>query len=454
MAKDNIKALDKFQNKIEKIKSFLAGLRTTPPPPPLPTEEQPAGGEGAPSRTGTKTLSTLAKAKSQTARTIERIRTALKMLDSLNEKGSIKLEEYFRRRKELLDRQFQAEMEYLQRKRAAEKDPEKRLAIEDRLFEKEQEHKRALIELTDKQAEAEKSLAEHKQRINQMLEDIRLRATSTEGAGDLQAQFQAEQAEMDDRHQEEIERLRSLNAEKATIDEAYRMQKLEKDKLLADQERRLQEYQLNTAKDVAGGMAQIFSNLYELTGRKQKEFFYLSKAAALAQAIINTSQAVTKALAQGGIMGPVMAAIIAAQGAVQIATITAQRLAGGGPVSGWSPHEKADNVPIWATAGEWVIPVRAARYYGARVMEAIRTMKMPKSVFSGLSLPTFSPPSLPSYSFAGGGQVPAGGPAGLTIINVTDPREIDAYLAGSDGQNAILNVLSSRSEAVKRILVG
>jgi len=451
MAEDNVKAMDRFRDKIEKVKSFLEGLRTTPPPPPPPGEEAP--GKGTPGTTEAKTLSALAKTKSETARTIERARTALKMLDGLNEKGSIKLEEFFRRRKELLDRQFQAEIEYLRKKRDAEKDPERRLAVEDEIFGKEQAHKRALIELADKQAEAERRLAEQKQRISQMLEDIRLRAASTEGAGDLQARFQAEQAEMDGRHREEIERLRSLNAEKAAIDEAYRMQKLEKDKLLADQERRLQEYRLNTAGEVAGGMAQIFSNLYELTGRKQKEFFYLSKAAALAQAIINTAQAATKALAQGGIMGPVMAAVIAAQGAVQIATITAQRLAAGGPVSGISPHEKADNIPIWATAGEWVIPVRAARYYGARVMEAIRTMKMPRSVFTGLSLPAFSPPALPSYSFAGGGQVPAAGaPAGLTIINVTDPREIDSYLAGSEGQDAILNVLSSRAESVKRIL--
>ena len=455
-AKEKLKELAHGTTYLSRIKGFFkdvdAKLKAEAAQPTLPQRTAPAANE-PPAKTEAKTLSALARIKSQTARTVERIKTALKMLDSLNEKGSIKLEEYFRRRKELLDEQFQAEIKYLQKKRDAEKDPEKRLAIEDEIFRKEQEHKRALIELTDKQAEAERRLTEQKQRIAQMLEDIRLRATSTEGAGDLQAQFQAEQAEMDRRHREEIERLRSLNAEKAAIDEAYRMQKLEKDKLLADQERRLQEYRLNTAKDVAGGMAQVFSNLYELTGRKQKEFFYLSKAAALAQAIINTSQAITKALAQGGIMGPVMAAVIAAQGAAQIARISAQRLAGGGPILGYSPHEKADNIPIWATAGEWIIPVRAARYYGARVMEAIRTMKIPKSVFAGLSLPAFSPPSLPSYSFAGGGQIPAAGATGLTIINVTDPREIDAYLATSEGQDAILNVLSSRAETVRRILV-
>ena len=52
-----------------------------------------------------------------------------------------------------------------------------------------------------------------------------------------------------------------------------------------------------------------------------------------------------------------------------------------------------------------------------------------------------------------GGEIPAAGATGLTIINVTDPREIDAYLATSEGQEAILNVLSSRAETLRRILV-
>jgi len=149
-----------------------------------------------------------------------------------------------------------------------------------------------------------------------------------------------------------------------------------------------------------------------------------------------------------------LAASIVAQGAVQIATITAQRLAEGGPILGYSPHEKADNIPVWATAGEWIIPVRAARYYGARVMEAIRTMKIPRSLFEGFSLPSYSMPSIPSSGFAAGGQVSGASSMGLTIINVTDPREIDAYLATSEGQDAILNVLSSRAEALRRIIVG
>jgi hypothetical protein len=49
------------------------------------------------------------------------------------------------------------------------------------------------------------------------------------------------------------------------------------------------------------------------------------KAFSLAQAIINIHEAITKALAQGGaILGPIMAAVVAAAGAIQIKAIMSQ----------------------------------------------------------------------------------------------------------------------------------
>jgi len=48
------------------------------------------------------------------------------------------------------------------------------------------------------------------------------------------------------------------------------------------------------------------------------------KAASLAQAIINVAEGISKALAQGGIFGPILAAAVAAMGAVQIKLITQQ----------------------------------------------------------------------------------------------------------------------------------
>ena len=56
----------------------------------------------------------------------------------------------------------------------------------------------------------------------------------------------------------------------------------------------------------------------------------LGKAVALAQAGINISQGITKALAQGGILGIGMGAIVAAAGAIQIKKIASAKTLGGG----------------------------------------------------------------------------------------------------------------------------
>jgi hypothetical protein len=58
--------------------------------------------------------------------------------------------------------------------------------------------------------------------------------------------------------------------------------------------------------------------------------FDKSKAAAIAAAIINTAQGITRALAQGGIFGWAQAALIAATGAVQIAKIRSTSSSSGG----------------------------------------------------------------------------------------------------------------------------
>ncbi len=58
---------------------------------------------------------------------------------------------------------------------------------------------------------------------------------------------------------------------------------------------------------------------------KQKEFFFIGKAAALGMATINGAEAITKAWAQGGILGAIMAPLVALAVGVQIAAIGAQQ---------------------------------------------------------------------------------------------------------------------------------
>lgn len=54
------------------------------------------------------------------------------------------------------------------------------------------------------------------------------------------------------------------------------------------------------------------------------------------------------------------------------------RFAVGGQVQGSSPHDRADNIPAWLTANEFVQPVDSVRHYGVDFMESVRTKRFPK----------------------------------------------------------------------------
>ncbi len=59
--------------------------------------------------------------------------------------------------------------------------------------------------------------------------------------------------------------------------------------------------------------------------------------------------------------------------------------ADGGQVGGWSPHSRADNIPAWLTANEWVHPVASVNYYGPQVMRAIQHRQVPREVLEGFA---------------------------------------------------------------------
>ena len=53
-----------------------------------------------------------------------------------------------------------------------------------------------------------------------------------------------------------------------------------------------------------------------------------------------------------------------------------QTYATGGTVRGYSPHDKADNIPAWLTANEYVQPVAAVRHYGTDFIAWISTKEL------------------------------------------------------------------------------
>ncbi|WP_028320375.1 hypothetical protein [Desulfatiglans anilini] len=436
---------------------------------------------------------TEARAQSRVTRSEADLSLELAKLEQLYDQGKVSLQAYFTRRRAIIDEQYTTEIESLKALAVLQKDKNELLAIEDQIYEKEIAYKQALIELTGEQTAAEKRLIESKKDLDNLLADMRLRADQGAVGQGLGATFQTELGEMDRRHADERESFMSLLNDKlgaemsyyeqrAAIDELYRIQKQEKDQLLADQEQRLMEARLTMAQDVASGMSEIFGTLYDLTGKSVKELFYLQKAAAIAEAMINAHLAASKALAEGGpYMGPIMAGVQYALGMVRVASIVAQKLAFGGPVrpvrkqtaggriAGSSPTETADNVPILATAGEYMHPVSAVRYYGVRVMEAIRRKMIPRESLQAL-IQTISVPLMPgppAFALAAGGQIspaatfealaPQDGRGdsrekGMDIVNIIDPQLFDRYMATSSGRRSMLNFISENSFQVRRAL--
>lgn len=79
----------------------------------------------------------------------------------------------------------------------------------------------------------------------------------------------------------------------------------------------------------------------------------------------------------------------------------------GGPLPGWAPHDRADNVAYWGTPGEWVIQRPAVRYWGEDFLRAINAGKMPRFAFGGqIGGSAVSRLRIPTVSTGGVGSQP------------------------------------------------
>ena len=65
--------------------------------------------------------------------------------------------------------------------------------------------------------------------------------------------------------------------------------------------------------------------------------------------------------------------------------INAGMKAQGGEIEGVSSFNQHDNIPIMATAGEYMQPVDTVNYYGKDTMEALRQRKIPKGLLEGFA---------------------------------------------------------------------
>jgi hypothetical protein len=83
----------------------------------------------------------------------------------------------------------------------------------------------------------------------------------------------------------------------------------------------------------------------------------------------------------------------------------------GGVVKGSSPTSKSDDKIIRVTSGEYVQPVASVKYYGRRMMDAIRTRAIPRDALSKI-VTRIHIPAVPSvehrFAYATGGPVTRG----------------------------------------------
>jgi len=122
-----------------------------------------------------------------------------------------------------------------------------------------------------------------------------------------------------------------------------------------EQQRKLN--MINTVGTMIGAFAQLNTAL--------KGNAKLSQALLIGETIMNTSAAIMKILAQGGIFATPLAIAAGITGAAQVATIASQKFADGGWTSG-NGNSRSDNIPAMLSPGERVVSVREVQRMGGR----------------------------------------------------------------------------------------
>lgn len=421
------------------------------------TEEGPANLAGRQGKQA-ETASMEARLKAQLTVFKAQSSLALTTLDILYKEGSRSLEEYFGEREALITERYDREIALAQEAARKATTADKREVAEANVAALEIKQQEELTKLQQQQADAKKKLRMDEMSTEQMLADMRTRIME-EGMDKERAMYEKQMLELEQRQAQEIEALREQKATIEQINDAHRLHELEQEKLLNDQKEALRQKQWENASTVASGISDVFGQLYQDSGETVKEFFYLQKAAAVAEALINAHVAASNALKEGGTyMGPVLAAIHYAKAMMYVSQIRSQKLAAGGEVLGHSPSPTADNIPIDATAGEFMQPVSSVKYYGKPVMEAIRRKMIPKELFTGIALPR--PKAQYGHALAAGGAVTSGegeqqqqaGAEGITIVNSPDPSLLERYLASTSGKRTLLNIMRSDSYEFKAAL--
>ena len=229
------------------------------------------------------------------------------------------------------------------------------------------------------------------------------------------------------------------------LDDLLAAHKLENINRVAAFEEEKQKQKIALEKTAAEAIGNIANDLYELTGSKSIALFELGKAASIAMATINTFEGVTKALAQGGVLGIVTGVLVGAAGALSIAKIIAQKpptmkKEAGGLLEG--PSHADGGMAYEAEGGEFIQSRSAVHTYGTAAMNAInRGLVSPSAMHAAVSGN--------AASTVGGGK---SGNQTIHITNLNDPRMIDRHLASAEGRASLVNHMGQNKMAIRKAL--
>ncbi|EGT0677709.1 tape measure protein [Citrobacter braakii] len=234
------------------------------------------------------------------------------------------------------------------------------------------------------------------------------------------------QKELQKWHEKQLEMQKELLEEKEINEQVYAERIAEINKTNSE---RLQDIQagytsasLSMFSDLAGQTAQLLQGIGQEGSFAYRTLFIASKAAAIAQAIINTELAATKAMAEGGlILGIPAATAIRAVGYASVGLIAGQTLAG-------MAHDGIDRVP---ENGTWLLQK------GERVVTAGTSAKLDETLEKVQQVRREERESISGGTF--------------TIHNSYTGKPDDATLAAIDRRNEKL-VKEIRRDMTKQVI--
>jgi len=399
----------------------------------------------------------------------------LTALEGQYDAGLINLEEYMGERRAIVERETELQLRAL-RQQLAGADVQEAPALELEIKIAEEEEAAKLQNLLDLQDRYAQERLAREQSLKDGLRQIEMRSLDE---FDLETKYALDLEALDQRNAAELLRLEELGASRAELLDAQAQQDISRAQLVANQEKAILDQRISAASGAVDNIAEVMTQLYGKQSKAAKAAFIAQKGIAIAQTIMSTYEAAQKAFsAMSGIpyVGPVLGAVAAAAaiaaGLARVAQIRSQTAATGGEIEGHSPHKRADNIPIWGTAGEFMQPVDAVQYYGKPFMEAIRRKLIPKDQFAGFRIPAYARPAV-KRNFQSGGGVPSRGEIAGTrgaqgreiptpteeskqqeikIMNFVDQREMLGALGTPDGEDVVLNVISKNRDKVSRVL--